>query len=242
MQPFLTSCALAAGALALAPSAPTAVLSAPDGALPIDVAQGAREAPAALFPNPERGMLVRGGEGQVSLREVLRDFGSIAGETFLYDAETAQLLEAQKPGLDHDIQVAPEDMYSVLQSLLSEMRFALIDVRRQEPRLLKVVAVESRAGQRLRSSARFVPESALASYARNSALLVTTSVVLPNLEEIPLSSNLRSLIVDSNLERIVPVHGSRQLVLTGPAAQVGQWVEMLRELDRNAVVPESSGD
>lgn len=202
-----------------------------------------KQAESPLFPVPDTGMLIKGGsEGQGSLREFLRDFGTLTGETFLYDEETAAVLSAAKPGLDGDIRVDAKDMYSVMQSLLLENRLALVDVRRSEPRLLKVVGIDTRGGQILRSSATFVPESEVAGFAENSAMLITTCVRLPHLNETQAASNLRPMALDSKLERIMAIPGSRQVILTAPAGQVAEWVELLRDLDRNAESLEPQGE
>ncbi len=231
----LVCCALFSGALALSPHAQTVVSTPPV----LDVLAVSAQEAAPLFAVPETGMLIKGGpEGQLSLRAFLREFGSITGETFLYDPETAQLLDSATPGLDRDIRVDATDMYGVMQDLLVQNRFVLVDVRRQAPRLLRVVAVQSRVGQLLRGWAKFVPEDELDAYAANTAMLVTTSMHLPNLNENDVSNRLRVLTVDNNLERITAVPGTQQVILTGPAAQVGEWARLLRELNSRATPPE----
>ena len=232
LQRSLPVCALICGALALSPQAQTA-LEVPELA-----PAAASAAPQKHhFAVPESGMLIKGGvEGQLSLRDYLREFGSITGETFLIDEESASLLEGTHTGLDRDIRVDPENMYSVLQGLLEQNSFVLVDVRRQEPRLLRVVASDSRKGQRLRAWARFVPEDELEAYAVNRAMLVTTCLYLPNLIEVEVASQLRRLTVDDNLQRLAAVRDTHQVVLTGPAGQVGELAALLKELDRNATL------
>jgi len=232
LQRSLPICALICGALALSPQAQTA-LEVPELA-----PAAASAAPQKHhFAVPESGMLVKGGvEGQLSMRDFLREFGSITGETFLIDEESATILEGTRTGLDRDIRVDPENMYSVLQGLLEQNGFVLVDVRRQEPRLLRVVASDSRKGQKLRAWAKFVPEAELEAYAENRAMLVTTCLHLPNLNEYDVANRLRILTVDSNLQLLTAVRGTRQVVLTGPAGQVGEWAALLKELNRNTTV------
>lgn len=238
---FLTTFALVTGAFALSPQAGESDSDATLNTITkvVTTTFAVQDDQAAttteLFPAPSTGMLIKGGsEGQISLEEYLREFGSITGETFLYDKSTAEVLAAATAGLNHDISVTPETMYPVMQSLLIENRLALIDVRRKEPRLLKIVSVDSRSGQRLRSSARFVPEAELQAHAANQAMLITTSISVPNLNENDVSNRMRVMMVDNNLERIFAIPLTRQVVLTGPATQVIEWAALLHELDRVA--------
>jgi len=214
--------ALLAGALTLASGA----LPGPRPGLPED--------PTPHFAVPGAGMLIKGGEGQSDLRELLREFGSITGETFLYDEATAQVLSATHPGLSDDVQVAPEAMHAVLHSLLSQNRLALVDVRREEPRLLRVVALDSQAGRYVRRAARFVAQEELAGWAPYAALPVTTCIDLPNLDENLVQQYMRQLLVDTSQERITAVPQTRQVVLSGPADQVHEWARLLTEMDRGA--------
>jgi hypothetical protein len=227
---FFVCGAMLCGALALSSQAHTSYQLFPG--LPISTAAPS-QAESPVFKVPEAGMLIKGNmESQQTMRSFLHEFGSITGETFLYGQDTAKQLECVTTGINRDIRVDAESMYSVMQDLLVQNGFYLVDVRRQKPRLLRVVARQVSEGNVMRRWAKFVPDSDLGRYADNSALFITTTLRVTNLDSGRLANGARSLIVDSNLERMFSIQSSGQIVLCGPANQVVEWASLLKEMNR----------
>jgi len=201
--------------------------------------QAADSPSQAPFPTPQEGMIIHGGtESADTLFELLGDFSVLSGENLMMDADTVELLKIRTSGLVRDVSVGPEELYSVVEGLLVRNRCVLLDVRRESPRVMKVVSLETQARSGVRGAARYVREAEVEAYAQHPALMITTTVHLENADVRTVGQSMRAVVVDSNVEMILAVSQSRQIVLTGTAGVVWDRVQMLRDIDADWIARE----
>ncbi|MFT7670117.1 MAG: type II secretory pathway component GspD/PulD (secretin) [Planctomycetota bacterium] len=187
------------------------------------------------FPTPAEGLTISQKETH-SLEHLISEFQRVSGEQILYSLETKKLLASLSPTLHETLEVAPKDVYSVVQDILIFNRFVLADVRRSEPRMLSLVSLDSSRRSSIRQEARFVPEEQLDDYAMDSALLITTVIQVPNVDIRTIGNSLRQLVVDSNTMQIVPVQESNQVIVTGIGKNLQRVVQTLRLLDKGSAI------
>ena len=191
---------------------------------------------SAFFPTPSRGLVIHNRETQ-TLADLVKEFAAVTGENVMYSAETEGLLKQASTQLIADLDVAPEDVYSVVQDVLSMSRFGLLDVRRANPRILSVVSLDSLPQGSIMKYAHFVPGDRLADYFGDSALLITTEVELPHLDVRTLGASMRQLVVDPRTMQMIPIPENHSLLFTGFGGDVHRLSGVLQRLDRRAAQP-----
>ena len=222
LQASLFAAALLCGALALSP------LASEQRAAPRDATPTRSQA----FPTPARGLTIRA-EGQ-TLEELLDEFAEVTGEHLIYGAKTASALRASRAQVLVDVEVVPEDVYAVVNNVLSQSRFVLGDVRREEPRLLSVEDLQSREREVAWLPAPFVPIEQLDDYAGDSALMISTIQSTPNIDTRSMGASMRQLVVDPNAMQIVPVPECGHVILTGYSPIVHSTAQLLRRIDEGS--------
>ena len=211
----LLGCALLAGGLCLSP-------------------QAADRPSDGLFPTPTAGMVVPGrGPDEPTLEELLRAFGAVSGEHLSWTEDTGQALRSARPGLDRELDIPAGELYSVVETILRSQRFAFVDQSRTEPRRLAVILCDA-PDRGARGRERQVDPEELPLYQDHPAIQITTTVTLENLDVRLLGNALRAMIVDPYALTIIPVPGSRRLLLTGYGSDLVRLVRLLRDLNENA--------
>lgn len=186
-----------------------------------------------LFPVPTSGLVVQA-RGNQTLEGLLLEFAEVTGEHVLYSDETAVLLRNASTQLMDSITVAPQDVYSVVQGVLSSNRFTVVDVRRSEPRMLAIHSMDSSTRSIAKQWARFVPFDQLGDYEGDSALLIRTAQLLPNTDVRTLGNSLRMMVMDPNTLQMIPIAGSQTVVITGFGKDVNDLARLLQEVDRSS--------
>jgi hypothetical protein len=197
--------------------------------------QGTDQQAAQLFPTPEKGMTIPGGgEQEMSIAEMILEFGMVTGEHFIWAPDQKAVAEATSVGFDRDLEIEAEDLYSVVETILLAHDFVLVDLRRAEPRMMKVIHTHTNQRGELRETASYVPIEDLPLYASHPALMISTTLVLEHLDARTLTNTLRALITDPNTLMTVLIPGSNSVILTGFTTTVIDLVQMLRRIDENA--------
>lgn len=191
------------------------------------------------FPMPSDGFVIPAPDrdahqGGWTLERLVEEFALATGEHLVWTQEAAGLLRAQTIGLDRELTVPPQDVYQVVEALLVYHRFVLIDLRREEPRMMGVASLDTAARNIARSSARYVPREELATWTEHPAILVHTTVHLPHLDVRTLTNAMRSMVTDPNTSGALPILPSNNLVLYGFGPWVTDQVELLERMDRAA--------
>ena len=196
--------------------------------------QAAPQADSCPFPTPSAGMTIEGREGAepIMLEGLLLEFGERTGEHLIWTDDTGSVLEAVRVALDRQLVIPAEELYSVVESILVTNRFVLVDLGREEPRMMAVYSLDSPARAHLLGHATYVSAEDLPLYADHPAILISTVVRLPRMNVVTLEKAMRRMIADPTTMRLVPAPATNQLILTGPGADVVQLAAMLRELKK----------
>lgn len=184
-----------------------------------------------LFPTPSSGLVIRA-EDQ-TLETLLDEFARVTGEKIIYSTDTGSLLQGMRPNVRGDLEVAPEDVYAVVQNVMVTNRFVFTNLRREEPRMIAVASLDSPARASIKQDACFVPIERLDEYANDSAFLIQTVLELPNTDTPSVGAIMRQLVVDPNTMQIIPIR-EHQIILTGFANRIHDQVQLLRRIDEGA--------
>lgn len=197
--------------------------------------QAATPAIADPFPTPREGLKLSAttAEGGQSLLEMLSEFTRVTGQALVIDPSARAALQAPT-GLNQTIAVPPAEVYFVVETLLVQHGFVLVQLSEREPRMLAVHMRNGPDAGTLRGRAVFVRPEALASYARHPALLITTTVELPSTDVRTLSNSMRAMLTDAAIQQMIPVGNTSSLLLTGSGSQIAGLVETLRAADEAA--------
>ncbi len=225
----LLSTSLIVGALSLSPLAATGTVHATGGP-PAGASALRHDDP---FPQPSEGLHIKLAECE-SLAALLDTFAEVTGETLLYNGETEVLLRRSTTGLHKDLSIAPGQVYSSVQDILIANRVVLTDLRRAAPRMLMVESLESANRASIKSNALYVPAVELGRYSDFSAMLIRTSIYLPNMDMRSLGNSIRQLVVDPNTMQMIPVPESSQVIITGFGNSIVRIVAMLKDMDAAA--------
>jgi len=193
-----------------------------------------------LFPLPSGDLVICAGEadgqGATTILGLIEDYARLTGQAVVFDMETRQHLEHSYVGLVQDVVVPPAAVQGFFEAILANFDFLLTIQRRAEPRLLRITSLNTGDRNMIRSSALRVDADELLRWQEHPALMVTTTVDLPNTDVRQLSNSMRTMITDANTQQLMAAGNSNSMVLTGVATQVAGQVKMLRAVDAAAEV------
>ena len=187
------------------------------------------------FPAVKEGISIKSGaEGDTKLSQLLNDFSRVTGNTLLITKEVKTVLENSSTGLNRSLDVPPDEVYPVVESILVHNDIMLTLQNEREPRLVAVESMNTNRRGPLRTEALFVPASDIAAWSQHPAFLVTTLLDLPNTDVRTISNSMRTMFTDQNTQQVIPVGNSNSLILTGNGAALASMVKMLRSVDESA--------
>lgn len=197
-----------------------------------DGSQDGSQAPslhARYYPTPTSGLTLPA--GGLSIEQLLERFSDVTGETLVWSQDTAALLRMTKLPLQRDLEIAPDDVYSVVQDLLSTSRFMLSSLRREEPRMLAVASLDSPARAGIKKGALYLPLSDVPDFAGDSAQIFQTVVPMPHSNLSQIDGSLRQLVIDPNVTQLVSFRDLHQVVITADGRRLATYVDILRAID-----------
>ena len=188
------------------------------------------------FPAVKEGLSIKAGaDGDTKLAQLLNDFSRVTGNTLMITKEVKALLENSSTGLNRSLDVPPNEVYPVVESILVQNDFMLTLRNEREPRLIAVESlITNRRGGPLRSDAVFVPADEVAAWGQHPAFLVTTVLDLANTDVRTLSNSMRTLFTDQSTQQIIPVGNSNSLIITANGSSLASLVKVLRSVDESA--------
>jgi hypothetical protein len=185
------------------------------------------------FPVPKQGLAIPPpAEGGPSLLGVLDDFARVTGQKLQLSEHARERLAKTATGLTTAVEVPPAEVYSVVESLLWQNHFVLIDERGTEPRMLAVKSLESPDRAAVRLGCVTVPAERIALYKRHPALMIQTVIELPGVDVRALANSMRMLFVDADTQQMVPIESS--VILVGTGRTVAAMAEMLKAVAAGA--------
>ena len=210
------------------PAAPTLEPAAPQRA-------AAQQAEAlAVLPPPPAPFAVPGDSG--SLERLLVELAEATGVHLVFDSEARELLSARRIAPEPAADVAPDQAWSTIESLLYVNDIALYELRATEPRLLLVTPSPTGANARqgtLRTGLphRVVAQSDLPRYVEHHALRIQSALVFEALDTRQAANAMRGMLTQDT--DLIPPDGN-SMIVRGRASHVAELAELLAEMDRAA--------
>jgi len=187
-----------------------------------------------IFAPPKSDLVIKIGQGSdalPSMMALLDDYALLTDQTVIANNETRALMQAQNIGITQSLTVPREEVQSFVEQLLVEADFIMQPLRDRAPRAVGVYSLRTNARTTVRSKAHFVAPSELEHFKNHPALLITTTVHLPNTDVRQLSNSLRTMITDANVQQMIPAGKSGAVVITGLGASVVELVRTLETVD-----------
>ena len=192
-----------------------------------------------IFAQPKSDLVIEIGAGSdalPSMAALLDDYATLTGQVIVANDETRAHMQAQTIGITQSLTVPREEVQSFVERLMVEGDFIMQPLRDRAPRAVGVYSLRTQARNTVRSLAYFVSPGELDQFKDHPALLITTTVNLPNTDVRQLSNSMRTMITDAKVQQMLPAGKSESLVVTGLGAHVVAVVNMLKTVDAaNAV-------
>jgi hypothetical protein len=174
------------------------------------------------------------------VEDLLREYARVTGQTLMMTEEARHQVNRKdlvKAGGADVLEVAPEDVQAVTESLLILHQIVLIPMRAGNARIVSVISLETQERNFVRRSAIYVPEEQLDAWSDRPATLITTLLALPKTDVRTLSNSMRTMLTDANTQQIIPVGNTNSLLLTGFASDIHALAGLLRTIDDATPAP-----
>ncbi len=168
-------------------------------------------------------------DAESTLAELLDGLARVTGQHVVMSEYTAALLTEPSGVLGGAVEVPADEVYPFVESILSFHHLYFAPLKGGQRPVLGVYS--GRGPGNSRPPRVWLSAEELEAFAEHHALLVTTTVTLPNTDVRQLSTSLRAMLTDTNTQLLLPV-GSSSLMLGGTAAHVAGLIETLQALDR----------
>ncbi len=165
-----------------------------------------------------------------TLGDVVSKYGDLTGQRLIVDNETAAYLR-QPITLDRPLTIPAAKVQGFVEELLSSNNLVMSIHRKEAPRLVGIRSLQTGARHTIRAISRVVDADDVELMRRHPALLFSTVVQLPHLDVRQVSNTMRSMIVDTNTQQMLPVGNSNVMLLVGFGPSLADWVEYLRRID-----------
>jgi len=197
-----------------------------------------------ILPPATRTLVVPGdAENDPSLLDLLEEFADCTGQKLLMTREAVTHLRGIQVSLLTGTQVPVEEVYPFVESILAHHYAFITPAKGGKVPMLTVHALQAggRSGSPHKSWTKVTPED-LPKYKDHPALLILTTVHLPNTEVRQISTSMRTMFTDQNTQNMIAV-GDHSVLLMGPGRMVAEMAEMLLLIDEaSAVRVEETGE
>jgi hypothetical protein len=163
-----------------------------------------------------------------ALERVMAEYERATGLHLVTSPDVAVMLAKTPCGLSQTLEIPAERVHSTVERLLVQQGFLFTLLQDEQPILLGIERIEN---PMVRTRAFSVPATNIDGVADHPALLVSTVVTLPSTNVRDLSNSARQLIVDSNLQQMVPMGNSNSLMLVGRGSEIATLVHTLAHID-----------
>lgn len=187
-----------------------------------------REPP--LFPQPQGSMRISVSNEGLDHAELVRSFAQATGLNIVVGHAVAEQLRQLPVALIDDLELPPDQVYPVVESMLVAAGFCLSEIGNGAPHVYMLIPTASSSRTPTMSKARLVDAEDIHRYRDHPAVLVRTALTL-TIDARQLTNALRSLLVDPNLQSAVPLGDTNTLVLTGLGREVAELCDVLRRAD-----------
>lgn len=190
------------------------------------------------FPTPSAPLEIPAGIGRegYSVWDMMLNYGVATGQHVISNEETLNFLQQARLNLATPMTIPPDQLQTVVESLLVQNDFVLHVVHTGNPRILALTSLNTGARTNIRDSAVFVPSDRLDQLRAHPAMLFTTTVNLPKTDVRQLANSMRTLITDANTQQMLPAGNTNTMLLTGYGSSLADLIEMLKRIDEASVV------
>ena len=168
-----------------------------------------------------------------SLMDLIEEYGRVTNQSFLISTETRPNLEQTDVPTSGPLTIAPDQVHSVVETILVDSGYVLHIARESEPRVLSIRHQYGNSRNGLRANARFVPVGQIDGWRDHPAFIIHTIVHLEHADARSLSNSLRSMLTDANIQQVVWAGNMGSLVVTGFSPWVSDMVAMIQEIDQS---------
>lgn len=207
----------------------TTFLPADAGALPPAIAPGPGAAAPQekakvkdLFPAPRTGLTLHVGDAgeAMTMLDLCAAYAQVTQQRLTFDEDTGSLLRSRRVQLDRSLDVEPEELQQVFETVMMASAFAVIPVLSEPTPVFRVESLQGPGRSNLRASAIPIAPEDAAILEKHPAVLFTTTLHLPNLDVRQLSNTMRTMITDANTQQLLPAGNSNSLVMVGFGSQL----------------------
>lgn len=189
---------------------------------------------AELFPRATGPLHIgTNGANAFTGARLVAEIARLTGVEFMMTDQMQRSLEHTPIGLDQPLEVPPDRVWAVAETLLVSHNFVLEFVSTQAPVVINVLSMNVRpsGGEASLARAITVAPAEIHLWREHAAVLVTTNLVLDELKILQPTNPLRLLFSDRYLESILALNGTRSVVVTGFPPKVAEIVTALEALD-----------
>ena len=213
------------------------LLAAACSSVPLRRGVGSTESPTPgsdPFPPATSGIQIQVADGaDMKLEKLLSEFSRVTGMTLQIGPEVRADLSKASTGLNRSIEVPAEQVYPVVETILSRNGFALQLEHAGVPVIASLCSLHQ-GGSGLRTWALFVDAKNIDRWAEHPAVVITTMLDLPHTDVRTLSNSMRTMFTDANTQQIIPAGNTNTLILTGFGPNVASIARMLSMVDEAA--------
>jgi hypothetical protein len=182
------------------------------------------------FPVPRSGLTLAGDRGpQLTLDAVLNQMQTVTDLHVVVTPEISALLSKIPSGLSQPLEIPASHVYSSVENLLAQNGFVLVLLQSEQPILVGVQSVMEQSPKR----AWVVQQNDLDVVADHPALIVSTIVMLSNVDARQLANSMRQIIQDPRSQQIVPVGDGNGVLLTGRGTEVAALAKQFLAFDES---------
>lgn len=189
----------------------------------------------SLFPPATKAMVVTSGPDseKFTYYDLVRQYAQATDQEVSMTEAIEGLLRSRSVDLSRSF-VPVEQVQHTFETLLVSAGFVLAPPKVPEVPIIGISSVEGPGRSALRGNTTFLEADQVDLAAKHPAVLFTATIDLPNTDTRQLSNSLRTLIVDPNIQQIVPAGTSSSMVLVGLGEQIAGFTEALKEIDEAA--------
>ncbi|MEE2940153.1 MAG: secretin N-terminal domain-containing protein [Planctomycetota bacterium] len=189
----------------------------------------------SLFPPATKAMVVTSGPDseKFTYYDLVRQYAQATDQEVSMTEATKEHLRSRSVDLSRSF-VPVEQVQHTFETLLASAGFVLSPPKVPEVPIIGIWSKEGPEAIALRGDTTFLEADQVARAAKHPAVLFTTTIDLPNTDTRQLANSLRTLIVDSNTQQMVPAGTSNSMVLVGLGEQIAGFAEAVREIDEAA--------
>ena len=185
------------------------------------------------FGKTETSLSIPGPEEAPTLLSVLVDYSKSADFELVMSGPTRDYLQQTGTGLLEAVELEGPATHSYVQGLLHNARVFLSVDRDDPPRLVEAILATgaSRQGLSGKWNGHPVPLDELGFYSDHAALFIETLVPVRHADARQLTTSLRGLVRDNQIQIMQTAASSNAVILRGPAAWVAGLAQKLQEVD-----------